>query len=121
MPSVPIYDVLIANSAVKALLGNPPRIYGFGRAPNDVVKPYVVWQVITGSPENNLSDRPEYDNYNIQVDVYGDTELSVENVALALRNAIEEVTHITGWYGESRDRDTDMYRFTFAVDWFVNR
>lgn len=121
MPNVPLYNILAVDPAVLALLGTPPRISEWGMAPEGVAKPYVVWQGISGSPENNLSARPEYDNRNVQVDVYGSTATSVDAVVAVLTKAIEAVTHITGWYGAGRDIPTNLYRFTFAVDWFVKR
>jgi Protein of unknown function (DUF3168) len=123
MSSVPIYQTLNESSSVKALLGTPPtsRIYGWGQAPADVVRPYVVWQLITGSPENNLSDLPGFDSRTVQVDVYASTAPAASEVAIALRDAIEPVMHITSWDGESRDHATNDYRVTFSVDWFVAR
>lgn len=122
MSSVPIYSTLIADSAVVAILGpHPSRIYGWGQAPQKAIHPYVVWQLITGSPENNLSDRPDFDNRTIQIDVYATTAEDANTCALALRDAIEPVMHITSWDGESRDPPTNDYRVTFSVDWFVNR
>jgi hypothetical protein len=121
MSSTPLYSTLKASSAVTVLLGATPRVYAFGQAPTAVVKPYLVWQVISGSPENNLGQSPEFDFLSLQLDVYGDTEDSATAVKLAVRDAIEPVMHITSWDGESRDKETNLYRITFSVDWFVNR
>lgn len=121
MASVPIFQALSVDVDVLAALGAPPRVYGWGQAPEGVARPYLVWQVVTGSPGNNLSDRPDFDQRNIQIDIYGDTSQSVEAAALAVRDALEAHVHITGWHGEGRDEPTDLYRFTFAVDWFVSR
>lgn len=123
MSNPPIYATLRASSAVTALLGSHPnlRVYAFGQAPQGVTRPYIVWQMITGSPENNLSQRPDFDSSTIQVDIYALTAQSAEAVRLAARDAIEPVTHITSWGGESRDPATNDYRITFSVDWFVRR
>ncbi|MGL4711664.1 MAG: tail completion protein gp17, partial [Shewanella sp.] len=46
----PIFVVCRASTAVTDLLGtNPTRLYPFGQAPQNVAKPYAVWQVIGGS------------------------------------------------------------------------
>lgn len=123
MPSVPIYDVLRSVPAVTALLGADPnlRVYAFGQAPTTVLRPYVTWQLTTGFPNNNLSDRPENDENAVQIDIYATTPQSAEAVKIALRDAIEPVTHITSWDGEGRETPTSDYRITFSVDWFVNR
>ncbi|EPN30837.1 hypothetical protein A245_45243, partial [Pseudomonas syringae pv. actinidiae ICMP 19096] len=51
--AAPIFAVCAADPAVQALLGtSPTRLYPFGEAPEGVAKPYAVWQVIGGNPEN---------------------------------------------------------------------
>ena len=118
----PIFVTASASSAVKALIGsNPVRLYLFGDAPQGVTKPYVVWQTISGVPENYISQVPDIDSYTIQVDIYADTASSARAVAKELRDVIEQVAHIVRWGGESRDDETNNYRFSFDVDWFVYR
>ncbi|MCF5806182.1 MULTISPECIES: DUF3168 domain-containing protein [Pseudomonas syringae group] len=122
MSVAPIFSVCAANSAVTALLGSSPtRLYPFGEAPEGVAKPYAVWQLITGSPENYLSGRPNVDGFTLQVDIYGDTASSARNVTEAIRNAIELTAYITRWGAESRDTGTKLYRSSFDVDWLVHR
>lgn len=123
MSEVPLYNVLKVVAPVTALLGSHPklRVYAYGKAPQGVQRPYLVWQDITGSPENNLSQLPDYDYYSIQIDIYAKTDLSCDAVKRAVRDAIEPLMHITSWYGDDRDDKTDDYRTTFAVDWFVQR
>lgn len=117
----PIFTVCSASTAVKAVIGNPIRLYAFGEAPQGVAKPYAVWQVVGGSPENYLNQVPDADSYSLQVDVYGDNAASVRGVAEALRDAIEPVAYITAWRGESRDTETRDYRYSFDIDWYVLR
>ena len=118
----PIFSTVAADAAVQAELGtNPVRFYPFGEAPAGVSKPYAVWQVVTGFPENYLGQLPDIDSYSIQVDVYSETASGARQAALALRDAIEPVAHITAWRGESRDPDTKNYRFSFDVDWWLAR
>lgn len=118
----PVYKVCAASEAVKALIGsNPVRLYPFGMAPQGVQLPYVVWQSITGFPQNYINQTPDIDKFSIQVDVYAKTETSARDVAKALRDVIEPVAHITSWRGESTDPDTLHKRFSFDIDWFVKR
>lgn len=124
----PIFPVVAASSAVKALIGNNPvRFYQFGM--NDTqpaVYPYAVWQRVGGSPENYVDQIPDIDSFNVQVDVYvSPSEIKggekCRQIAAALRDAIEPAAHITAWLGESRDPDTKAFRFTFLTDWWTNR
>lgn len=118
----PIFEICSADSDVQTNIGvSPCRLYPFGEAPENVSMPYVVWQVVGGSPENCISSSPDMDSWSLQVDVYGLTGKSVRDVAQALRNAIESYAHITRWGEQGRDMDTKSYRYSFDVDWWVDR
>lgn len=118
----PIFQVCAANAAVKAALGTGPvRLYPFGEAPQGVQKPYAVWQTIGGLPENYINQRPDIDMFSLQLDVYGETAASVRSAAMALRDAIEPYAHIVRWGGESRDAETNSYRYSFDIDWWTKR
>lgn len=121
--SVPIFEICSRSPEVTALLGVgiDLRLYSFGRAPDDVRKPYAVWQVVSGSPENYLAGRPDADEFGLQIDVYADTGTEARQVRTALRDAIELRAHITRWGGESRDPTTKHFRTSFDVDWIVRR
>ena len=118
----PFFKVCKADPTVQALLGGAlPRIYPFGQAPQEIAKPYVVYQWIGGSPFNMINCRPDADRASLQVDVYGLTTQSTTTVAKAIRNAIELDSYITGYRGDMRDDETKLYRTSFDVDWLVNR
>lgn len=120
----PIFPAVAASSACVALLKSgtgPLRFYQFGLAPQNVVKPYAVWQRVFGSPDNAMDQTPTLDSFSVQVDVYAGSADSARTVAAALRDAIEPEAHITSWLGESIDPDTKANRFTFQCDWFVQR
>lgn len=118
----PFFQVCKADVTVQSLLGGAlPRIYPFGQAPQDVAKPYVVYQWIGGTPFNMMNCRPDADRASLQVDVYGLTTQSTTQVAKAIRNAIELDSYITGYRGDMRDEETKLYRTSFDVDWLVNR
>ena len=122
MPAAPIFAVCAADAGVRALLGViPHRLYPFGEAPEGVTKPYAVWQLITGSPENYLAGRPDLDGYTLQVDVYADTATSARAVTDAISRAIELQAYIVRWGGESTDTATKLYRSSFDIDWLVPR
>lgn len=121
----PIFAVCNASPAVQAELGNPCRFYPFGRAENDdggrPQRPYAVWQVVSGVPENYLGCLPDADNWTLQVDVYAATAKQARDAATALRNAIEPEAYVTAWRGESVDAETRNYRCSFDVDWIDHR
>lgn len=118
----PVFEVCAVSAAVKSVLGiNPVRLYPFGSAPQGVAKPYAAWQVITGVPENYLSEIPDIDSLTLQLTVYADGADSARNALSALRDAIEPVAHIASWLAEGRDPETKSYTAGFIVDWWVAR
>ena len=118
----PVFDVLKNDSAVVALLGsNPLRVFVPGEAEQETLRPYLVWQVISGQPQNFLNSRPDMDVHTVQIDVYGVTLTQSRLVAKAVRDAIEDDAYITGWLGESREVDTRLCRVSLQLDWFTTR
>lgn len=118
----PIFATCAGSPAVTAVLGTgPTRLFPFGEAPEGVALPYAVWQTVGGQPENYLGQTPDIDNFLLQIDVYAQTVASARQVAQALRAAIESHAHIVAWRGESRDDETNHYRFSFDVEWWVPR
>lgn len=118
----PLFQVAAANATVRSLLGTEPvRLYPFGEASDSTVKPYAVWQMVYGSPENALGDAPDMDHFGTQVDVYATTAQQARDVARALREAFENSAHVTAFNGESREPVTRDFRYSFTVDWFVQR
>ena len=122
MNTAPIFAVCAADTAVTAVLGiQPTRLYPFGEAPEGVVKPYAVWPLLTGSPDNYLSGRPDIDGYTLQVDVYATTVSDARAVTQAISHAIELKANVTRWGGETKDSATKLYRSSFDIDWLVPR
>lgn len=120
----PIFRVIDSSPEVRALLrapGGATRFYAFGIATETTPKPYAVWQIVGGEPENYLAQRPDVDDTTNQIDVYAATAASARQVAEALCDAIEPEAYITTWLGERYDEVTKLYRFTFMVDWITPR
>lgn len=114
-------DALWWPDAPTSIGGPHLRLYPFGEAPEGVILPYAVWQVASGSPENYINQRPDMDNFTLQIDVYAATGASARAVGEALRDSIELRAHITRWGGESKDEATGRYRLSFDVDWLTPR
>lgn len=118
----PIFQVAAADLAVTALLGvRPVRLYLFGLAPPKPAGTYCVWQVISGSPENFLAGRPDAEAYSLQLDIYAASGDEARAAGNAIEYAVELSATVTGYNGESRDTETGLYRYSFDVDWIVQR
>lgn len=120
----PIAQVLTGNAAVTALLGAMPatRAYPHGQAPENVAKPYLVFQTIDNTPDNYLAQTPDSDGSSTQLDIYGATVASVRAVGRAVRDAFEfPVGYVTAIREFGRDPDTNLYRLTIEVDLITPR
>ena len=116
-----IYSWLKAAPAVTAILGAAPKVYRHGSAPQGAVAPYVTWSVISDAPENNLSELPPVDRVTVQVDCYHTTDPGIEQLATAVRNAIEPHAHMTGMPINEREPETQLYRIALQFDCFLYR
>lgn len=119
----PVFATLKTSSDVKAIVGqNPPRIYRHGDSPQRQegapMLPYITWQLISGIPENNLSDPPPVDRQSVQVDCWHPSDTGVETLSNAVRDAIEPVAHMTSVNLDQRDIDTKLYRISLSFDFW---
>ena len=123
--TAPIYDLLNASDDVKSFLksGSILRAYEFGLAPDCPKKPYLVWQDISGKPQNNLDCPALTDHISIQVDIYADTPTDLFAIKSAARRALEQDNSctITDLRGNSREHFSKLYRTGFDSNWFVDR
>lgn len=119
----PVYAALKDDAVVRAVFGDDIRVYSFGSAPDDVQKPYALWQLVAGSPENYLDGVPDVDSFIVQIDVYCSSSSSApaREGAKAIRDALELVAYVVSWRGESRDAETKDYRYSFDVDFLTPR
>ena len=115
----PIYAVLSQDANVANIVGN--RIYPHGEAIQDTEKPYIVWQLITGTPQNTLSDRTDIDAMRIQIDCYHQSPVGIEALADVVREAIESYANITSIPLNLREPDTKLYRIALDLDWWYTR
>lgn len=121
-----VFPLLSAAGAVTAIIGtNPVRAYRHGSAPQNVVAPYVTWQVISNVPQNALDEVPRVDAYSVQIDCWsvntGTGSSGVETLAKAVRDAIEPYAHMVSGPTDSRDDETQRYRISFTFDFWTHR
>jgi hypothetical protein len=123
MIDVPIFKLARADPAVKALLESDGilRVWKFGSAPDEPQAPYVTWQTISGDSNSNLDSHPVSDNAIIQIDVYATDEDVVDQVAKAIRFAIELDCYVVRYGEADKDPVTGMPHYSFDVSWIVNR
>lgn len=109
-----IYSILRANSTVLGTVST--RIYRHGNAPQDVVKPYITWFVVSGIPELQISGTPCNDVDTIQIDIWHETDTGVESLAYAVRNALDLAGYSNQIILDLRETDTKLYRIGIQTD-----
>ena len=117
-----IFALLNASNSVKALLGaSPLRVFPWGRAPQNVQKPYAVYAVYSATPENYLGSPPDIDNKGTQVNIYAETSASLEACFDAIRNALEPHAHMTNFASPDREAETNLYSARMEFDFWHER
>ena len=123
--TAPIFKLLNESDEVKSFLqtGNKLRAYEFGLAPDAPVKPYLVWQDISGDPQNHLDCPANTDHITIQIDIYTLVPDQLRSIREAARKALEldNSCTVTGLRGNEREPVTKLYRTGFDSNWFVDR
>lgn len=117
----PIYTTLQASSIIRGIFGARPRIYRMGEAPAKTSDPYAVWQLVSGVPENQLSGTPGHDRDTVQIDIYSTTDSGCEQAAIAVRDQMETVTHMTAYRTLPRDTETRNFRISMDFDYWYAR
>lgn len=115
----PIFQTLTSSSLITDIVGT--KVFPYGDAPQDITRPYVTWHIVSGVPQNSLSEVPDIDNISIQVDCWHPVAAGLEELATAVRNRIEPYAHMTNIPLNDRDRETRLYRMTLQFDWWLNR
>lgn len=117
-----LFVLVSGSTAVKAIFGSSPvRVFPFGSAPQGVKKPYAVWQIISGIPENYISNAPDVDSFVVQLDVYATTVTAAREAAEVLRDALQSHAHVISWRGESKEAETNNFRYSFDINFLVQR
>lgn len=117
----PVYDLLASDADVTALIGSPPRLYGFGIATQQTNKPYIVWQTVTGVPANYLNQSPDADDERVQIDVWANDEASVLDVAQTVRDSLEQHAYMINAFDRGKDPDTKIFGYTMEFEFFTTR
>ncbi len=114
----PVYRT-IHTPAVSAIVGD--RIGRHGEVAQTEVRPYIVWQIITGDPYENLSSAPCGDFTTVQLDCYHQTDAGVEQLATAVRAALDAELIVNRVRIDIRDPDTRLYRVGLDADFITDR
>lgn len=116
------FTLLNASNPVKALLGsNPLRVFPAGRAPEETQRPYAVYSIYNGNPENYLNQAPDIDNNGIQVSIYADTYAEMAGCFTAVRDALQNDAHMISYTTPDQDADTNLFSCRMEFDFWDDR
>lgn len=118
----PIFDTLRGSGLVVSLLGDVPmRAWRHGNQPQGEARPYLTWHIVSGVPENTLSELPCADRVTVQLDCWSADDTAVETLATAVRDALEPYAHMTGVIQNDWEPQTKLFRVGLQFDWWLPR
>lgn len=109
----------IHTTAVAAIVDT--RIGRQGEVSPTEQRPYITWQIVTGQPYDNLSSAPGGDFTTVQLDCYHATDAGAEQLAVAVRAALDSVLICNRVVLNRRDPDTKLYRVGMEADFIDQR
>ena len=107
-----IQSILQASSPVRAMLGDPIRVWPHV-APEGASLPYATWSVVGGSPMAQLSDPPPADGWRVRLTVWGDGASQANAAAVAIRDEVERQGSIDSYNPTPHDDDTGAFGISF--------
>lgn len=107
-----IQSILQASGPVRALLGDPIRVWP-GVAPEGAALPYATWSVVGGSPLVQLSDPPPADGWRVRLTVWGDCTSQANAVAVSIRDEVERYGSIESYNPAPDGDDTGAIGISF--------
>jgi len=114
-----VYQLLRTNSTILNTVSN--RIYRHGSAPQDVVKPYITWSIISGNPVDNVSQAPCVDFDTVQIDCWSESDTGIETLAYAVRSSLDLAMISNRIIINTRETDTKLYRIALEADFIRPR
>lgn len=114
-----VYQTLRGNATVVSTVDK--RIYRHGSAPQNVVKPYITWFIVTGTPVDVINAAPCSDRDTVQIDCWSETDESIEIIAYAVRQALDSNLISNRIVINMRENDTKLYRIAIEADFIASR
>jgi hypothetical protein len=114
-----VFQTLQTPAVLAIVGGDPVRIFRHGAAPQDTAKPYITWFLVNDQPYDQLSGPPCGDFDSVQIDCWSKSDLQVEQLAGAVRDAVDLAGIANRVVVNLRDPDTKLFRIGLEAD-FIN-
>lgn len=113
-----VYQLLHTAAAVTAIVGD--RIGAFGSVEPTEQRPYITWEVTSGSAENVLEGgTAAFDPVSVQVNCVAKEQATCANLAKAARAALESGCLYMGIAEQGQDTETKLYRVALNFDFIL--
>lgn len=115
---LPIYKMIQANADLFKALDS--RIYD-SEAPLETKTPYVVWQIVAGTPYRGIDCAGDTDNVMFQVMIYDTNQLKAMQLREQVRQVLENDCIINNSQINLKDPDTKLHGRGFDANWILER
>ncbi len=115
----PLQAALTASAALLTAIGGPNPAGQIAQSvyPETYSRPYVVWSIVSGQPENFLQGEPDEDDIRCQVDCYSAQNTQCRQMMQAAVAACEGIGHIVfGPIVPGFDEGDKLFRWLFQVE-----
>lgn len=116
-----VFQILNVPTIAQHVGASPVRIFDFGIAPADVLRPYIVFSQVAGSPYANVSDAPNFDFDVVQIDIYADDRAKTRELAKAVQVTLDAAGVANRLSMQNYEPETKLYRITFDADFISQR
>lgn len=118
----PVFALMNASSAVKALIGSSPVRCWEDVVPQETpARPYLVWSIVGGVPENYLDQVPTMDSGRVRIGVWSTSVTERRTLANAVIAAIEPSAHMVGIPVGTYEPETGLYGYWIDFQFWVAR
>ena len=117
MKEFAMFKTLSADPIVKGLLGK--RIHE-DLAPDGTPTPYLVWQEISGTPDNHLDAGANVDHLEIQVMIYDPFQVTVSSIRSEVCRVLENHGYVNDRLGH-HEASTKLFARGFSMTLWLNR
>jgi len=112
----PLFALCKDKPELQAYLGiNPFRLYPFGNAPRDGLKPYAVWQRIGGAAEIALNGDFGFETIDLQLDCYADNLIQVRSMIKTFYEVLYNQAQIVRYGLEAFEPEAQLWRSSFDM------
>lgn len=121
MIRIDLYELLTQDPTINGIVGT--NVWR-RNAPQDTQPPYIIWNVLSGLPNNYMAEPPGIDNAVVQIDIYTDenAEIQMETLVERTEFLLDQVAHATSTPIDTwEEQPTKLIRTILSYSFWKNR